>query len=144
MKIYLSGPITGIKDYREKFREAEEAVRVEFPNAVILNPATMFPAGMEPRAYMALSIEAVKLADWVIMLPGWERSPGANIEKAVADYCGIDVIRLDELVGYAVGGIDEYMQMAVRRRSGNLLQRRLPGLRGFLPDGALAGALRLL
>ena len=97
MIIYLSGKITGNPEFESDFSDAEEVVRREFPGAVILNPARMFPPGMEPRHYIALSIECVKLADMLVLIDGWEDSPGANIEKSVAEYCKIPTIALDDL-----------------------------------------------
>ena len=41
---------------------------------------------------MALCIEMVKMADQLVMLPGWERSAGARAEHALAIKLGKTII----------------------------------------------------
>ena len=56
-----------------------------------LNPAIL-PDGLEQHEYMAICIEMVKMADQLVMLPGWERSAGARAEHALAIKIGKTMI----------------------------------------------------
>lgn len=89
-KIYIAGPMTGLPDYNRPAFNAE-AQRLQAIGHVPLNPA-LFPDGLEQHEYMALCIEMVKMADQLLMLPGWERSAGAFAEHALAIKLGKPVI----------------------------------------------------
>lgn len=83
-KIYISGPMTGCEDLnRDNFNEC--AHRIQAQGHIVLNPAAMFPAGLEYDEYMALCKPAVLIAELVVMLPGWKRSPGARKERQWAE-----------------------------------------------------------
>lgn len=77
MILYLSGPIYGHPDYRERFREAEEQLRER--GHVVLNPCIL-PRGMEYWRYMRIDLSMVDVADGIVMLPGWKDSGGARVE----------------------------------------------------------------
>ena len=68
-----------------------EAHRLLGLGHVALNPAIL-PDGLEQHEYMALCIEMVKMADQLVMLPGWERSAGARAEHALAIKLGKTII----------------------------------------------------
>lgn len=91
MKFYLAGPITGDPDYKKKFGAAAEIFRKGWPDDVAINPAVL-PEGMHPVNYMAICLPMLLMADSVFLLPGWENSAGAKVEKALAEYCGIPVM----------------------------------------------------
>lgn len=44
-------------------------------------------------------ISEVTLCDALALLPGWEHSQGALIEKQVAEWCGIDILYLELVDG---------------------------------------------
>jgi len=50
-----------------------------------------------PAAYLRWDIEQVMAADAVAVLPGWESSAGAQIEVAVARFCGVPVLDAETL-----------------------------------------------
>jgi hypothetical protein len=80
---FLSGPITGVEDFRERFADAEAAVMDRFPGARVWNPARL-EAGKSYRWYMIRCLVALFRSEQVLMLPDWQFSPGAVAERAVA------------------------------------------------------------
>ena len=95
MRIYLSGKITGTTDYKERFQDAESKARFSFPSAEIINPVTIgevLPVGSSWKAYMDLSIDALKKCNAIMMLDGWEDSKGACVEYYLAKEWGYLII----------------------------------------------------
>lgn len=84
-KVYIAGPITGVEDYRERFAEAERHLTAQ--GYIALNPAIL-PEGMSPADYMRICLAMLDTADAVAMIPGWGKSIGAGIERALAEYEG--------------------------------------------------------
>lgn len=81
MKIYISGPMTGLTEHRIKhhFGEAEKYLRQEGFTPV--NPAVLQGVpGLEYDEYMAIDFAMLSICDAIYMLKGWEDSPGAKLE----------------------------------------------------------------
>ena len=89
MKIYIAGKITGDALYKAKFQAEQD--RLERAGNTVLNPAKL-PAGLENSCYIKLCLTMIDEADAVQMLPDWQESGGAKIEKLYAEYCGKQVI----------------------------------------------------
>lgn len=82
MIIYIAGPITGVEDYEENFAKVERELTKE--GHTVLNPAVL-PQGLgDLKTYMQICLPMVEIADAVVMLPGWEKSLGANREYGYA------------------------------------------------------------
>ena len=84
-RIYLSGPITGIADYHQRFEKAKvELVAAGYNN--IANPAELDGVINEGKydEYMSLCMSLLDMCDVVVMLPGWKESFGANREYGYA------------------------------------------------------------
>lgn len=95
MIVYIAGPITGDAGYRLKFAAAEKTITRRDPSAVVINPA-LLPEGMDRADYMAICLPMLMRADVVFLLPGWQTSGGAQIEKALAEYLQIRVIEIGD------------------------------------------------
>ena len=80
-KIYIAGKITGDPDYKAKFEAAAEAYKKK--GYTVLCPSWM-PASMQPADYMRICFAMIDTADVVAFLPGYETSPGAQLEL---QYC---------------------------------------------------------
>lgn len=82
IKAYVAGPMTGLPDFnRPAFFDA---AGVLFDHGhIVLNPA-VFPDGLEHGDYMKICLPMIDAAEAVILLPGWEKSKGANMEYQYA------------------------------------------------------------
>lgn len=97
---YLSGPITGNKDYKQQFAWA--AKQLTKMGWVIINPAglaSVVPEGaLSYEDYMEIDLLLLSMADCLIQLPGWESSRGANRELGFARASGKRVTSLVALM----------------------------------------------
>lgn len=85
MIIYISGPITGVLDYKEKFDQAEKQLKEKYPNAEIINPTMIvLPSSCTHEDYMRIDFMLLDLADAIYMLKGWDLSKGACMERGYA------------------------------------------------------------
>ena len=81
MKIYISGPVTGTKDYVERFTAAEN--RLQQGEHTVINPvrvAAELPEEVSHAEYMSLSICLLDMCEGIFLLKDWEISKGATIE----------------------------------------------------------------
>lgn len=96
MKIFISGAITNIPNYEEKFNEAHNFLQNKFPNAIILNP-TILPRGLNDSQYMSIDFAMIDCCDTVFILDNYKNSRGANLELHYATYCGKNIIYQGEM-----------------------------------------------
>lgn len=95
-KVYLSGPITGIKNYKGLFLFVEELVKM-CDAARIFNPALQIPDSLDYEQAMKRCVTALTQYEVIMMLPGWRTSKGARLEYDIALACGMHII---DLTGY--------------------------------------------
>ena len=85
MKIYISGPISGVLDFKEKFDQVEQHIKQTYPNAEIINPTMIvLPESCKHEDYMKIDFMLLDLCDAVYFMPGWEWSNGACMEYGYA------------------------------------------------------------
>lgn len=102
MKIYLAGPMTGIRrQNHDAFDAAAAALRARGHD--VANPAEFDRSrGLDPElgdlttAHLRLAMEhdtkAICQADAIALLPGWERSRGVAVELSLARCLGLTIL----------------------------------------------------
>lgn len=78
-RIYISGGVTGIPDFKQIFKNAEDELLKE--GLDVINPAIIdLPSSCGWEDYMHVTLAMLELADGIYMLKGWENSKGACAE----------------------------------------------------------------
>lgn len=117
MKVYLAGPMRGIPEFNfpafkiaaralrkigfDVFSPAEHDLNGGFdPKGMKGEDAELGPAGFNLRDALAADLAYVATqADMVVVLPGWEKSAGAQAEVATAKALALPVKSLAEALG---------------------------------------------
>jgi len=94
MKLYLCGPMTGLPDHNfPAFNAAAKALRGA--GYEVVNPAELNSLSDPWQQCMKKDIIALMECDGLALMPGWEASRGASLEKDIASrlnyevaYCG--------------------------------------------------------
>ena len=93
-KIYISGKITGTKDYKQRFNNAELYL-MNHSDFDIINPAlvnSMLPTNTTYQEYMKMSLCMLSMCDTIYMLKGWKDSKGAKLEHEYAKAHNYNII----------------------------------------------------
>lgn len=94
-KVYISGPITGTKDYLERFERIENELPLIHQGVEVINPAKVnanLPESTTWEEYMRMSLCMLSMCDGIYMMEGWQQSRGATLEYAYAKGMGITVL----------------------------------------------------
>jgi hypothetical protein len=95
MKIYISGAISGVPNFREHFQRAADLLNAQ--GHQVVNPALLkLHAQATWQDYMKRCVVLLCPCDAIHMLPGWESSRGAKEERRIAKMLGIPVQYADE------------------------------------------------
>ena len=89
MRVYISGKITGLDNYKDKFKNAEEKIlNLNYSIDRIINPANndliLNPKCTNWEEYMKLSLCELSMCNCIFMLDNWENSKGAKLEYEYA------------------------------------------------------------
>ena len=98
-KIYLSGGITGVKNYKKHFDKAEKLLikkGYEVVNPVTIGEKLKLPENITVKKqygiYMKADIKALLECTHIYLLKEYHKSNGAMVECTVAVACGIHVV----------------------------------------------------
>jgi len=91
-RIYVSGPMTGIKDHNFPAFNAETA-RLRALGYDVVNPVEVNPHPGTPWAEcLKNDLRALLTCDTIALLPGWEGSRGAHLELQVAHRVELTIV----------------------------------------------------
>jgi len=96
-RIYIAGKMTGLPNFNyPAFNTVAAQLRLD--GLEVLNPAEHFGGRTDlPREiYLRAAVESVLEADAVALLPGWQASSGAILEKMVAEAIGTPVWEIED------------------------------------------------
>lgn len=77
MVVFISGPISGVDDYKQKFAEVEDKL-TKLGN-IVLNPTSINP-NLPYEDLMRICFKMIDIADVVYFMTGWASSKGAMRE----------------------------------------------------------------
>lgn len=92
-RVYISGPITGTNDFRERFAAVEASLSEK--GYLVLNPAKMadvLPEDATHSEYMRISFHLLDLCDTIYLMKNWQNSKGANQEYGYARCKEMEII----------------------------------------------------
>ena len=96
MKLYLAGPMSGIKDLNFPLFH-QEAARLRAAGYQVVNPAEI---NLDPAAKwadcMRADIAQLVTCDGIALLPGWMESRGAALEHSIAHALGMHCMTVEE------------------------------------------------
>lgn len=92
MIVYLAGRMSGLPD-KGRYSFSVWHSELNRQGYQVLNPA-LLPDGMPTEKYMPICLAMLDQAEAIALIPGWEDSKGANIERDYAKYQGKGIIYL--------------------------------------------------
>lgn len=99
MRIYLSGPITGVRNYLDIFNKASAALTRN--GYRVVNPANLcfvLDGTATREDFMNIDMELLRMCDVLVQLPGWETSLGCQREYGAALERDMIILKWEALV----------------------------------------------
>lgn len=97
-KVYISGPMTGIPNLnKDEFDKADKLIMSKLSEGFFpINPYYLNAKDGSKSRPECLKVDIKALIDcnYIFMLPNWEQSAGARLEKAIADELHIKEIQI--------------------------------------------------
>lgn len=104
MKLYLSGGIAGVSDFKTKFRQAQ--LELEDAGYEVVNPCDIGTLGPEYISVwtknMRADVAAMMECDGVALMPDWQTSRGAVNEATNALHFEMPVMLAEDWLNLAV------------------------------------------
>ncbi len=98
MRIYLSGPMSGVPEHNFPAFNAY-AAGLRGRGYTVVNPVEINPdATMSWEQCLRADIKALCDCDGIALMPGWERSKGAQLEQHVAHRLGLNILYVTDLL----------------------------------------------
>lgn len=130
MRIYLSGPMSGLPDLNFPAFHAE-AARLRALGYDVVSPAEVNPDHtMSWEQCMRADIKALCDCDAIALMPGWENSKGAHLELHIAHRIGLKVCHTSALQAYRLpfAGVRVDGDCVIVKTRSNEAARELCGL----------------
>lgn len=107
--VYISGPMSGYPDFNyPAFREAEKRLIQKGQKRVVSPAQDSLVVGNVPwHECLKLALTQMMDCDGVVLLEGWEKSKGAQLEVHVARSLLIPVYELEEYIHEFLGNLKE-------------------------------------
>jgi hypothetical protein len=100
-RIYIAGPMAGIPDLNYPAFNAQ-AARLRALGYHVENPAeNPDPPCRSWDGYMRLAIAQLVTCDTIALLPGWQASRGARVERHLALDLGMPAVYAADIVAFA-------------------------------------------
>ena len=96
-RIYISGAITGKKNFKKSFEAAEKAITAKGFTALSPIKTQAHIYNMSERSCMFDALKLMEEADAVLQISDIKKSKGMQIEQAIAEKCGIPFVTLEDL-----------------------------------------------
>ena len=92
--VYLAGPVTGIprKQVERNFNKYRSFYQTR--GFGVISPIDQIDENVTWQEAMKIALTLMMQCDFIFMLPGWESSLGACMEKEIADKVGIKLLTI--------------------------------------------------
>ncbi|HNB07869.1 MAG TPA: DUF4406 domain-containing protein [Thauera aminoaromatica] len=98
MKVYLSGPMTGIPESNYPAFHAT-AAKLRAAGYEVVNPAEVNPdSSLSWQQCLREDIKHLCDCEALALMPGWQNSQGAHLEMHIAHRLGIKIHLVEELL----------------------------------------------
>lgn len=97
-RIYLSGGISNVRNFEEKFRDCANFLK-SFGFENVVNPAELYKVIEQGtwEEYMSIDLSILNLCDVIAFMPNWKESKGCQRECGFALAKGLKIIELKSL-----------------------------------------------